>query len=124
MRMKHGGDPAKELMEKVGDLSSISIFGPKVLVAIYLRPNVTAGGIFLTDKAIDEDLYQGKIGLVIKTGPTAFQDSGWFQQGVNVGDWVWFRASNGIAMKFNGVDCRFMEDVRIEGKVTEPDKIW
>ena len=124
MRMKHGGDPAKELMEKVGDLSSISLFGPKVLVAIYLRPNVTAGGIFLTDKAIDEDLYQGKIGLVIKTGPTAFQDLDWFQHGVNVGDWVWFRASNGIAMKFNGVDCRFMEDVRIEGKVTEPDKIW
>lgn len=124
MRMKHAGDPAKELMKKVGDLSAITIFGPKVLVALYLRPNTTAGGIILTDKAQDEDIYQGKIGLVLKKGPTAFTDSGWFDETVNVGDWVWFRASNGTAMKFNEVDCRYMEDIRVEGKIADPDAIW
>ena len=124
MKMKHDGNPADELLKKVGDLSGISIFGPKVLVAIYKRPEVTKGGLHLPDKYRDEDIYQGKIGLVIKTGPTAFRDVDWFQESVSVGDWVWFRASNGIAMKFNEVDCRFMEDIRIEGKVTEPDTVW
>lgn len=124
MRMKHSGDPAKELLDKVGDISNLSIFGPKVLVAIYIRPLQSAGGILMPEKSRDEDIYQGKVGLVIKKGPLAFTDINYFTESVEVGDWVWFRASNGIAMKFNGVDCRYLEDVRVEGKINQPDAIW
>ena len=125
MRAKHSGDPAKELFDKVsGEISKISIFGPKVLVAIYVRPLMTSGGLLMPEKSRDEDIYQGKVGLVIKKGPLAFTDEAYFSEKVEVGDWVWFRASNGIGMKFNNVECRYMEDVRIEGKINQPDAIW
>ena len=126
MRMEHNGDPAKELLEKVGDISNLSLFGPKILVALYVRPEKTAGKIIIPEKSNtrDEDVHQGKVGLVIKKGPTAFTDFAYFNESVEVGDWVWFRASNGIAMKFNGVDCRYLEDIRVEGKINQPDAIW
>ena len=125
MRAKHSGDPAKELLDKVsGEISKISIFGPKVLVAIYVRPLMTSGGILMPEKSRDEDIYQGKVGLVIKKGPLAFTDEAYFSEKVEVGDWVWFRASNGMAMKFNEVDCRYLEDIRVEGKINQPDAIW
>jgi hypothetical protein len=59
--MQHDTDPREALLAKIGDLSDIEIFQNKVLVAIYQRPKVTAGGIHLTDDALDEDLHQGKV---------------------------------------------------------------
>jgi co-chaperonin GroES (HSP10) len=124
MKMTHEEDPKKELMSKVGDLSGMSLFGPTVLMATYLRPAKTKSGIILTEKYRDEDIYQGKIGLVLKLGPKAFSDEPWFGEKVEVGDWVWFRASNGTALKVNEVDCRYMDDIHVQGKVAQPDMIW
>lgn len=123
--MYHDDDPAKDIVEKVGDISGFDLFGPKVLVAIYVRPEKTKGGIYLTDKVRDEDLYQGKVGYVLKIGPGAFSDSDWFGDvRVDVGDWVGFRASDGAALVVNGVNCRLLEDVRIYGKASNPDLIF
>ena len=44
----------------------------RCLVATYIRPNITGGGIILTDKTSEEDRWQGKVGLLLKVGPTAF----------------------------------------------------
>lgn len=123
--MYHDEDPAKEIHDKVGDISGFNLFGPKVLVAIYVRPEKTKGGIYLTDKLRDEDLYQGKVGYVLKIGPCAFTDADWFgDEQVNVGDWVGFRASDGAALVVNGVNCRLLEDIRIYGKASHPDLIF
>lgn len=123
--MYHDEDPAKDIVEKVGDISGFDLFGPKVLVAIYVRPEKTKGGIYLTDKVRDEDLYQGKVGYVLKIGPGAFSDNDWFGDvRVDVGDWVGFRASDGAALVVNGVNCRLLEDVRIYGKASNPDLIF
>ena len=120
--MYHDDDPAKDIVEKVGDISGFDLFGPKVLVAIYVRPEKTKGGIYLTDKVRDEDLYQGKVGYVLKIGPGAFSDSDWFGDvRVDVGDWVGFRASDGSAPLVNGVNCRLPEDPRIHGNASNPD---
>lgn len=124
MKMMHDTNPKKDLIEKVGDLSGIDIFGPKALVAIYLRPLMTKGGIALPESTRNEDIYQGKVGLVLKKGPSAFTDHDYFPMNVEVGDWVWFRASNGVAMKFNSVDCRLLEDIHVFGKIDRPDGIW
>jgi len=127
MLMKHDTDPAEDLREALGNLNSIEVFGNQVLVAIYVRPQKTASGIYLTDNTTDEDKFQGKVGLVVKTGPDAFNDpSGEWFNGVNVsvGDWVYYRVSDGWMVNVHGVHCRILLDTQIRGKITYPDEIW
>jgi co-chaperonin GroES (HSP10) len=127
MRMKHAVDPAKEIIEAAGNLDDIELFNIQVLIGIYVRPNKTASGILLTDKTVDEDNYQGKVGLVLKIGPDAFvdPDGKWFGgKKINVGDWVVFRPSDGWSVSVNGKSCRIMNDTLIKGRIKEPDMIW
>jgi co-chaperonin GroES (HSP10) len=114
-------------MEEVGDLSKIEIFNNQILVAIYIRPEKTAGGILLTNNVRDEDKWQGKMGLVLKKGPSAFVDESqnWFNGvDVAVGDWVIFRPSDGWGIEVNGVLCRLLDDTVIRGRAPNPDMIW
>ena len=127
MLMKHKIEPKEKLLSEIGDLSKIDIFNNLVLVALYIRPNVTDSGIILTDKTVDEDIYQSKVGLIVKKGKTAFaDDSGvWFAgEKFELGDWVVSRASDGWAITINKVACRIIEDVNIKGRTDHPDKIW
>ena len=72
MVMQHDEDPAESLKGMVGDLSHIEVFNNQVLVAVYIRPNKTKSGIYLTDVTVGEDRFQGKVALVLKTGHDAF----------------------------------------------------
>lgn len=125
MPMMHEVDPAQDLKNKIGDLSGLKLLGPKVLVAIYVRPEKTKGGIIITSKTRDEDIYQGKIGLIIKTGVNPGADPEWFGDAkLEVGQWVGFRASDGLSLIVNGVNCRILEDVRVQCVASHPDLIW
>ena len=127
MKMNHVIDPKKEIINAIGDLKGIKLFNMQVLVGIYIRPQKTASGIFLTDKTVDEDRYQGKVGLVLKTGPMAFIDEKeeWFKKGdIKVGDWAVFRPSDGWAITINGYLCRILDDRVIKGTVDKPDMAW
>ena len=44
-----------------------------MLCAIYIAPEKTAGGIIRPQSNIDEDIHQGKVGLIVGVGPLAFQ---------------------------------------------------
>ena len=127
MKMAHAIDPKTELLQEVGDIKEVEIFNNQILCAIYIRPQKTKSGIILTEKYVDEDKYQGKIGLVLKMGPEAFvDDSGkWFKNmKIKVGDWVVFRPSDGWSVSINGKSCRILDDVAIRGRVQSPDIIW
>ena len=69
----------------------------------------------------------GKVGLVVKMGPTAFDDpeSKWFQ-GVNISlhDWIVFRPAEGWQLTVNNVLCRIVDDVNVRGTIPHPDMIW
>jgi co-chaperonin GroES (HSP10) len=127
MVMQHDEDPAESLKGMVGDLNHIEVFNNQVLVAVYIRPNKTKSGIYLSDKTTDEDRYQSKVGLVLKKGPTAFVDEtqNWFK-GVNVdvGDWIIFRPSDGWAITVNNVLCRMLDDTAVRGCISRPDLVW
>ena len=71
--MKHTVDPREAILKEVGDLSSVEIFNNQILVAIYIRPEKTSGGIILANQTRDEDKWQGKMGLVLKKGPSAWE---------------------------------------------------
>jgi co-chaperonin GroES (HSP10) len=125
--MKHAVDPREAILKDVGDLSSVEIFNNQILVAIYIRPEKTSGGVLLPNQTRDEDKWQGKMGLVLKKGPSAFVDESqnWFNGvDVAVGDWVFFRPSDGWGLEVNGVLCRLLDDTVIRGRTPGPDMIW
>jgi len=127
MKMTHAVDPKIDLLEKIGDLSEVEVFNNNILVAIYIRPNKTKSGIILADETTEQDKYQGKVGLVVKLGNSAFEDETgrWFKGiKVNVGDWVVFRPSDGWSIAINSQPCRIMDDVVIRGRVKHPDLVW
>jgi hypothetical protein len=135
-------------------LADIRVLRNRVLVCTYVEAEVTAGGILKPQSRIDESKYQGKVGLVLKIGPLAFDfdeivqeaeaahhnDPGREygehllevsrQHGIPlVGDWVFFRASDtwdcGLAVEpGKGVHCRFINDDSIVGVITDPSSIW
>lgn len=127
MIMEHEVDPKKKLLDEIGDLSGIEIFNNQVLVAVYIRPQKTKSGIYLSDKTTDEDRYQSKVGLIIKKGHSAFNDPDdlWFN-GVDfsIGDWAVFRPSDGWTITVNNVLCRILDDINVRGRTDQPDRVW
>ena len=121
MVMQHNEDPKDEIWKAIGDLSDFQLFGNEVLVAIYIRPQKTSSGIFLTDNYRDEDKWQGKIGLVLKKGNTSLVDP---TDMVEVNDWVLFRPSDGWGLTVNGVMCRLLDDRVIRGRPLKPDTVY
>lgn len=119
-------DPRKLIQEMLAPaIGKIKVFGAQVLVATYIMPDRTRGGILLSDKTKEEALWQGSIGLVVKKGPWAFRDDpssniDWQGQDVEIGDWVLFRFSSAWEQHFNGLSVRFVEDRDIRGVIDDP----
>ena len=127
MIMRHEVDPKKAILQAIGDISDFEIFNNKILVAVYIRPEKTKSGIFLTDNHREEDKYQGKVGLILKMGSSAFDDpSGEWFKGVtfNLHDWIIMRPSDGWSITVNGVLCRILDDMNVQGRATHPDQAW
>ena len=125
--MHHAVDPASKLKKELGPLDDIEIFHNQVLAAVYIRPEQTAGGVYLTETTRGEDRFQSKVGLIVKTGANAFVDPDgvWFKDvNLAVGDWVIFRPSDGWSITINGVLCRILDDTVIRGTTKNPDKVW
>lgn len=127
MMMEHEEDPKAKILAEVGSLDSVQLFNNEVLVGVYLRPQKTKSGLYLSDKTTDEDRFQSKVGLLLKTGPKAFEPNaeGWFEgEEFLLNDWLVFRPSDGWAITVHGVLCRIMKDVQIKGRVQNPDEVW
>ena len=127
MIMDHDVDPKEKLLSELGDLSQVEIFNNQVLVAVYIRPNKTKSGLYLSDKTTDEDRYQGKVGLLVGMGPAAFQDDNgqWFNNAsFSMDDWLVFRPSDGWSITVNGVLCRMLSDTQVKMRIPTPDAAW
>lgn len=137
MAMLHEIDPREDLLRKIGDISHIRLMSNQVLVATYVRPEKTKGGLILTAGTRKEDEWQGKIGLVIGRGPMAFvnDDRTDFKgQTVNVGEWIAYRQSDGWQLVLNGREkntneahggwhCRMLQDIDIRAVISSPDDL-
>ncbi len=127
-KLARADDPKKALIAEVGDLSGIELMSNRVLVAIYIAPEKTKGGIFRATQSLKEDVWQATVGLVLKKANLAFRDDEatktyFHGQDVQVGDWVVFRPGDAKRIQVNGVDCRFVEDVTIDMVISNPDLI-
>lgn len=120
-------DFKKLVLKDLGDISGVVILGSDVLVATYIKPRKTAGGIFLPDKSAEEDRHQGKIGLVLKLGESAFSYSGPYKyEGTvpKVGDYVAFHTSDTREIGIRGVSCRTVDSSLIRMIVPDPDSVY
>jgi hypothetical protein len=139
--MKHEEDPRDKIFRKAGNLDNIEVFNAQVLVAVYVRPARTVGGIILTAQTTDEDFYQSKVGLILKKGPSAFKDESgeWFKnETFNIGDWVVLRPSDGWSMvkpimgghaeetdyQSKALLLRIFRDIDVRMRIQHPDAIY
>jgi co-chaperonin GroES (HSP10) len=133
-------DPKRELLDNLGDVSHFEIASNEVLLAIYQRPEMTEGGILLPHKTLKEDIYQGKVGLVVKIGAACsfniedtYSDIT-FKLDVKLHDWVVVRPSDTWALDFNGspraiekkdfVACRLVRPRNIRARIQNPLSVW
>lgn len=118
-------DPKRLLFKAVGELpKELTVLHSQVLVAGYIRPGKTKGGIILTDKTVEEDRFQGNVGLVLALGKGAFKDDNvakFHGDSIKVGDWVMYQPADGIALYIRELPCRLFQDTRILMKVTTPE---
>ena len=119
-------DPKAALIKAVGAyaLAAVNPFGAQLLGGTYIEPEKSVGGIIITQRSVQESLYQGCLALVLK-GPWAFVDDEdlnihWKGQDVDVGEWVIFKYSDAWEQHLNGVSIRFIDDRDIRGTVSDP----
>ena len=127
-------DPKKALLDAAGPMTDYEVFHNMVLVATYI-PSEKVGSIIIPDRTMAENRFQGKVGLVLKVGPLAFQDDSVAKFGgvkVEVGDWVVYRPSDGPELFIkdwtgqanDGLPCRIFQDTQIWGRVSSPTLIY
>lgn len=127
-------DPKKALLDSLGGRQNgIEMFHNLVLVATYIEPEKTMGGIIRPDRTLAENRFQGKAALVLKLGPLAFQDDNVAKFGgvtLDPGDWVMVRPSDGMelfavdASGGTGTSCRIFADTDIKARVSDPALIY
>jgi len=120
-------DPKKAILEHIGDISNEEVLSNAVLVAIYIRPEKTVGGIIRPGSNVQEDLWQGKTGLVLKLGPQAFKDTDHHKfngYSLKVGDWVAFRINDSWMLEVKNTPCRLVQDINIKMKLSDPSIVF
>lgn len=127
VKLSKATDQKAEILKLVGDLSKFTMLGSDVMVATYIEPEKTKGGVWMPEKRADESRYQGKCGLIIAKGHSAFKYDGAYAfdgPSPNIGDWVFYFPTDGRELFFRGVSCRIFNSQFIRGIVPDPDFIF
>ena len=148
------GLKAKLLEDLLPAVAGMKLQLNRCLIATYVKPKISSGGIIFTDRTTEEDRWQGKVGLLLATGPTAFRtddvmafadeqcateaadnhdhaiELAFAHYGIpQVGDWVAFRTSEtheiGVRVAAGiGASCRQIFDDSIVMVLNDPTLIW
>ena len=125
IRMQHTRDPKEVIAEQLmGMQADFQPMADEVLCAIYVRPEKTSGGLVISHHSQEEDVYQGKVGLVLAMGPLAFKedaDHNWGGVIPKVGDWVLWRIGDTFPFILGKQHCRFVKDNYIKAIIPDPD---
>ncbi len=114
----------------------------RILVITYVWPQrrlirnqsgEVVGHLDLPTQTINANRFEGKTGLIIAIGETAFKYSGqwpWEGRKGKVGDWISYRASDAPERGYTGQDVstmlwgRVIEDGLVEGFTSDPRSIF
>lgn len=120
-------DPKKAILDMVGDLDDVEVMGEMVLIGVYFRPEKTKGGIIRPTVNVEEDAYQGKVGLVLKWGGNAFRDprdGQLYDQRADVGQWCVFKVGDAWSLNVRGYPCRLVRDANIRSTIKDPSIVF
>lgn len=123
-------DIKKALIERTKlVVDAYRLYDDDVLLATYVAPEKSAGGIMRIQKSMDEDRFQGKCGLLLKMGPAAFKydRSGLYAfdgEPPKLHTWQVYRMSDGWEISLHGVSCRIIRANALRGEVANPTDIW
>lgn len=121
-KISAAADPKEAILELVGDISGVHVMGDMVLLGTFIRPEKTAGGIIRPTVNVQEDIWQGKVGIVLKRGPDAFVDTPdyRFSETVESGEWCIYKVGDAWSLNINNYPCRLVRDINIRLKVDNP----
>lgn len=99
--------------------------GYRILIAIPVMKDTTAGGIAKPADMIERERTATVIAYVVATGPDAYTDKVKFPSGAwcSTGNWVLFRNYSGTRFMIGGFEFRFIHDDAVDGVTTEPTGI-
>jgi hypothetical protein len=126
-------DAVKTIWDSLGEsLDKFYLMRNQILVVKFSPDKV--GSLYRANSSKKEDVWQGKVGLVVKMGKIAFVDDArtqFYGEGCEVGQWVMYRSSDGYDVEItpNGwsgdhIPCRVLEEVHIKGILDEPDLVY
>lgn len=126
-QISQSSNPKLAIITAVGDISKVKVGSDLVLLGTYIRNEKTAGGIIRPTDNVKEDEYQGKVGLVLKTGPIAC--GGW-EDGTDSGEmaelhtWVVYQIKDAWPVQINGTACRFVPYEKIRAQIPDPSMVF
>lgn len=120
------------IFDLIGDaVAKDVVMGESILVATYIPPEKTKGGLIVPNKTLDENRYQGKIGMVLKLGDSAFKYTGPYDHEgsykgpkAKVGDYVLYRATDGMEAFIRGTSVRYIDSHMIKAIVKDPEAYY
>jgi hypothetical protein len=126
-QISQSSDPKAAIIKAVGDLSKVKVAADLVLLGTYIRNEKTSGGIIRPLDTLKEDEYQGKVGLVLKTGPLAYAD--WEEgdaqgQTAELHTWVVYSIKDAWPVQINGTACRFIPYDKIRMQIPDPSMVF
>lgn len=123
-------DHKAAILDAIGDVGCFTLLGSDVLVAIKPDADRSKGGIIFTDKKLEEARWQGKVGLIIAMGPTAFKYDpdnpacAYEGRKPKLGDWVVYYPHESREIAIRGTVCRIVSDKVIRMTTTDPDSVY
>lgn len=125
---EYAANPHKAILDFITPyLDSIRLSADKLLVATYRQAERTEGGIYRTDKELEEDKFQGAAGLVLKVGQAAFKSDAkitFMEFKAEPLEWVTYRPVHGVAREIAGLHCRIIQDIHVDAVVEDPTLVW
>ena len=126
-QISRSDDPKSAIIAAVGDLSGTKVAADLVLLGTYIRNEKTSGGIIRPKETLQEDEYQGKVGLVLKRGPMAYGDwesPEFHGEMAELHTWVVYAIKDAWPVQINGTACRFIPYDKIRMQVSNPAMVF
>lgn len=122
-------DKVTHLADALGDGELPDPAGWHLLVLQYVRPTevVTPSGfkLLMPDQTKKEDIYQGRVGVVLAKGPEAYADKAKYPKGgwCQVGDWIMWPPVEAAVSRFaygKGATLVLIADDRVIATGVDP----
>jgi len=99
--------------------------GWRIVVLPYKGVDKTKGGLYLTDKAVEEQQLTTNVGLILSMGSDAYADKTKFPNGpwCKKGDWIVFARYAGSRVKIEGGEIRILNDDEVLAKLKDPKDV-